>query len=430
MRNNNNKINYVKRSLFDKVSKHLDNKEITLIIGPRQVGKTVLLKQLQKYLIISKKIGPELILYFNLDIIQDRELFQNQTEFIEYIKQKSSNKKIYILIDEAQKVKDAGVFFKGVYDSDLPVKLILTGSSALEIKSKVYESLTGRKRIFHLLPFSFLEILKYKNTELYNLIFKKKEIFDYDKKKILKIFLNYCIFGGYPQVVLTQNHEEKQEFLREIFNSYVEKDIVGFLKIENESNFIKLVKLLSAQIGSLVNITELSALINTDKDTVVRYLSNLNKTFIIYNLKPFYVNSRQEVIKASKIYFIDNGIRNIGLENLTKPFIERQDKGNLLENIILKELLILKYAKNFNLKFWRSKQKAEVDFIIEQGLTIVPIEIKSNLTSNKVESSLLGFITRHNPKKALVINLGYKGKRMINKTEIFFIYPWEIENYI
>ncbi|MEK7167165.1 MAG: ATP-binding protein [Patescibacteria group bacterium] len=421
---------YIKRNLFDKIAKHLDNKEITLIIGPRQVGKTILLKQLQEYLTKIKKIDLNSILYFNLDIIKDRELFQSQTEFIEYIKQKSIKRKIYIFIDEAQKVKDAGTFFKGVYDSDLAIKLILTGSSTLEIKAKIHESLAGRKRVFHLLPFSFLEILNYKNPSLHNLIIERKKIFDFDKKEVLKIFFDYCVFGGYPQVILTQDNEEKKEFLREIFSSYVEKDIIGFLKIENEANFNKLIKLLAAQTGNLINVAELSAAVNTDRYTIDRYLLNLDKTFITYNLKPFYSNIRQEVVKAAKIYFIDNGIRNFSLENLNKLFINREDKGALLENIILKELLLLKDTKNFNLKFWRSKQKAEVDFIIEQGLNVFPIEVKSNLTSNKLEAGFLGFVNRYNPQKALVVNLNYQGKRKINNTEIFFIHPYELENYI
>lgn len=422
--------NYVKRDLFDKVAKHLSNKEISLIIGPRQVGKTVLIKQLQKYLIEDRKISQELIYYFNLDIIRDRELFENQTEFIEFLKQKSSKRKIYVFIDEAQKAKEAGVFFKGVYDSDLPVKLILTGSSSLEIRSKIHESLTGRKRVFHLLPFSFLEILNFRNPELYNLVINRKKIFAYDLEKILNLFFDYSVFGGYPQTVLAQDDEEKIEFLKEIFNSYIEKDIVGFLRIENESNFSKLVKLLATQISSLINVAELSSLVNTDRYTIGRYLLNLEKTFVVYNLKPFFSNPRQELVKASKIYFIDNGLRNLSLENFNKPFVNRQDKGVLLENAVLKELLLLKHLKNFNLKFWRSKQKAEVDFIIEQGIDILPIEIKSNLSSAKLEASLLGFISRYQPKKALVVNLGYQGKRKIGKTEVFFIYPFEVANYV
>ncbi|MCK5459523.1 ATP-binding protein [Candidatus Parcubacteria bacterium] len=426
----NDSVKYIKRRIFKKVANHLSNKEISLIIGPRQVGKTVLLKQLQEYLIKNKRVNSKLIYYFNLDIIQDKKLFENQAEFIEFIKQKSVKNKIYIFVDEAQKVKEAGVFFKGVYDSCLPVKLILTGSSNLEIRSKIHETLTGRKRVFHLLPFSFSEILNYKNIDLYKLTVNNSKIFDYDKKEIFKIFFEYCVFGGYPQVVLAQDYEEKIEFLREIYTSYIEKDIIGFLRIENENNFNKLVKLLSAQISNLINVAELSSLVSTDRYTIDRYLMNLEKTFVVYNLKPFFSNPRQELIKAAKVYFIDNGLRNLSLENLNSSFISREDKGQLLENAVLKELLLLKYVRNFNLKFWRSKQKAEVDFIIERGLDILPIEVKSNLLSDKLEASFIGFIKRYKPKKALIVNLGYQGKRKINDIEVFFIYPYEIENYI
>ena len=280
------------------------------------------------------------------------------------------------------------------------------------------------------MPFSFLEILNYKNIDLYKLVDSNSKIFDYDKKEIFKIFFEYCIFGGYPQVVLVNEYEEKIEFLREIYTSYIEKDIIGFLRIENENNFNKLVRLLSAQISNLINVAELSSLVSTDRYTINRYLINLEKTFVIYNLKPFYSNPRQELIKAAKVYFIDNGLRNLSLENLNSSFANREDKGQLLENAVLKELLLLKYVRNFNLKFWRSKQKAEVDFIIERGLDILPIEVKSNLSSNKLEAGFIGFIKRYNPKKALIINLGYQGKRKINDTEIFFIYPYEIENHI
>ena len=425
-----NKTKYIKRNLFDKVINHLNKKEITLIIGPRQVGKTVLIKQIQEYLIKEKRIDSKLIYYFNLDIVSNRELFQSQSDFIEFIRQRSAKKKIFIFIDEAQKVKNAGIFFKGVYDLDLPVKLLLTGSSALEIKSKIHESLTGRKRIFQLLPFSFLEILSFKNQVLYDLIKSGKTLVNYDRKEALKIFSDYCVWGGYPQVAIADNSEEKEEILKEIFTSYIEKDIVGFLKIENENNFIKLVKLLSAQIGNLINVAELGSLVNTDRYSIDRYLINLEKTFIIYNLRPFYNNARQEIVKASKSYFIDNGLRNMALGNLQKPFHMREDKGVLLENIVMKELLMIKNTKNFSLKFWRSKQKAEVDFIIEKGLDIMPLEVKSHLTGNKLEPSFFGFIKRYNPKEALVVNLSHQGKRKVRNTEVRFIYPYEIGNFV
>lgn len=420
---------YVQRKIFSKIFKHLKKKEITIIIGPRQVGKTVMLKELQNALIVKNKVKIDSIFYFNLDIVSDRALFEDQSEFINFIKQRSQKQKIYLFIDEAQKVKNPGTFFKGVYDSDLNAKLILTGSSTLEIRSKIHESLTGRKRMFHLLPFVFSEILDYKKPQLAQLI-RNKKVNKYDQQNILKIFEDYCIWGGYPQVVLAKEVSEKQEYLKEIFSSYIEKDVIGFLRIENENNVIKLVKLLAGQIGNLINTSELSTLVATDRYTIDRYLNILTKTFITYSLLPFYINPRQEIIKANKIYFIDNGLRNLGLEKLSQPFSKREDKGNLLENIVLKELLALKYENNFKIRFWRSKQKAEVDFIVEKGLDIIPVEVKSNLMNSKLEQSLIGFIERYNPKKAFVINLGYTGIRKIKNTKVFFIYPYEIEKYI
>lgn len=420
--------NYIKRTIFNKVADHLEKEEISLIIGPRQVGKTVLLKQLKEYLAQDKAVDFEKIYSFNLDVAKDKDLFENQTSFIEFIKQKSAGGKIYVFIDEAQKVKNPGIFFKGVYDLGMPLKLVLTGSSTLEIKSKIFESLTGRKRVFHLFPFSFLEILSFKRNDLYKLAISEEKITEYDKTDMLQLFSEYCVWGGYPRQALAADYLEKKELLNEIFTSYVEKDVIGFLKIENEANFIKLVKILASRIGNLINISELGVLAEADRITTNKYLTSLVKTFVIYNLKPFFSNSRQEVVKSSKVYFIDTGLRNSALELLDRPLNAREDKGALLENIILKELLVLQNEKKFSLKFWRSKQKAEVDFVVEKGLEVVPIEVKSN--NAKLEPSLLGFIKRYNPKKALVVNLNLQEKRKIGDTEIFFIYPWELDKYI
>ena len=146
---------YINREIFDKIAAHLDKPEITLLTGSRQGGKTVLLEQLKSYLISEKKILSENVLWYNLDLIQDWETFQSQSAFIEFLRGRSKQKKIYVFIDEAQKVPEAARFFKGVYDSKLNAKLVLTGSSSLEIKAKLKETLAGRKRIFHIPSFSF-----------------------------------------------------------------------------------------------------------------------------------------------------------------------------------------------------------------------------------------------------------------------------------
>ncbi len=422
--------NFTQRDIFSKISKHLDNREISVIIGPRQVGKTVLTKQLREYLIQEKKIDNSLIYYFNLDIYSDRDIFASQTEFIAFIKQRSQQDKIYIFVDEAQKVENPGVFFKGVYDSDLNVKIILTGSSALEIKSKIYESLTGRKRVFHLLPFSFFEIVRSKNSVLYKLLKSGDKLTKHDQEILIDIYKKYCLWGGYPQVVLADSISEKKEYLREIFSSYIEKDVVGLLQLKNENAFIKLVRVLAAQVGGLVEVSELSNSINIDRYTIDKYLESLEKTFIIKKISPFFENRKKEIVKSPKIYFIDNGLRNLSLGLLDYSFDDLENKGAVFENSIFKELLLLEYLGEFNLKFWRTKQGSEVDFILEQGRKVVSLEVKVDLKNNNIGKSLLSYIKKYQAVNNFVVTLGYQGERKVDDQKVKFIYPFYIEKYI
>lgn len=423
-----NTKNLVKRQIFSEITRHLDKPEITLIIGPRQVGKTTLLAQLKDYLI--KKGCPESkILVFNLDIITELDLFASQQKFISFLKERISKEKLFVFIDEAQRVENAGVFFKGIYDLNLPVKFVLTGSSALEIKAKIHESLTGRKRIFYLYPFTFSEYLKTKDELLADLI-SQKQISSYSEKQIMEHLSDFVSWGGYPGVALETNISEKQQILKEIFSSYIEKDIIGFLKIRNHTIFTKLVSLLSAQIGQLVNTDELSQSLKTERKTVEKYLEILEKTFIIKWIPPFFQNRRKEITKMPKIYFIDNGLRNFAF-NSFMDFDTRPDKGSLLENFIFSEIF-----KNSDIRiqihFWRTKGKAEVDFILSDYVRkILPIEAKAaSLKSPMISRSFRGFIKTYQPKQGFIVNLGFQGKIKLDKTEIIFIHPYEIERVI
>lgn len=418
----------VKRQIEDKVAKHLEQKEMTIILGSRQVGKTVLLEQLQRRLQKNKKIEANRILYFNLDIIKDWETVQDQGQFIEFLRARSSRQKIYVFVDEAQRVKNPGLFFKGVYDSHLNIKLILTGSSSLEFASQIKESLAGRKRIFYLYPFSFLELLSAKNKELSSLV-QEGKLSTHDYQELKEIFKEYTIWGGYPRVVLSEIGDDKKAILADIYSSYIEKDIIGFLKIKNKAKFNKLTKLLAGQIGQLVNIDELATNVEMDRDTVYRYLTALEETYIVCNLTPYFRNPRQEIIKNPKIYFIDNGIRNYLLDDFKKLDI-RPDRGTLFENSILKELFLLKEEKLFGLHFWRTKQGAEVDFITEQGRKLTPIEAKLGLKSAKIPAGFRNFIKKYQPDKALIINLDYRNRMKLEKTKIYFLYPYELNKFL
>lgn len=419
---------YIKREIFNEVAGHLSKPEITLITGSRQVGKTVLLEQLKEYLINNKRLSPDLIFYFNLDLVKDWEIFQNQSNFIEFLKDRSQKNRIYVFIDEAQKVPEAARFFKGVYDSKINTKLILTGSSSLEIKAKFKETLAGRKRIFHLSPFTFLEFLSAKEKELSEVTRRRQKLTLIDQRRLLALYKEYMTVGGYPRVVLSQNHDEKSNTLQEIYSSYVEKDAVGFLEIKNKSAFNRLIKLLAAQIGQLVNIGELSVNLGIDRNTVERYIQALEETFIIKKISPYYQNPRQEIIKAGKIYFLDLGLRNLALADFI-PFDEKIDKGMVFENAIFIELF-LKLRNIGELHFWRTKQGAEVDFVIEKGLELLPVEVKSIIKKGSVTTGLRSFIDKFHPRNALVVNLSVNRDTITRgKTRIDFVYPFEIGRF-
>ena len=418
--------NLVEREILPEIAKHLDAKEITLIIGPRQVGKTTLLSQLEKSL-LEKGIPESRVLRFNLDLVTDRVLFASQTEFIRFLKERIGNEKLFVFVDEAQRVENAGIFFKGIYDLGLPVKFVLTGSSALEIKAKVHEPLTGRKRIFYLYPLSFLEYVSAKDSPLVKLI-GVKELSSYTRERIVGQLSRFLVWGGYPKIAIEENIEAKEQFLKEIYSSYIERDIIGFLEIKNTTAFTNLVSILASQVGQLVNTQELSSTLNVERKTVEKYLEILERTFVIERISPFFRNVRKELTKMPKIYFLDIGLRNFALGDL-KSFEERHDKGAILENFLFTELRKQTDAK-FN--FWRTKEKAEVDFVVEQRFDEpVPIEVKAtSLKSPEISRSFRSFLNVYKPKHAFVVNLGFQGSTKIKSTEAQFLLPYEVSKIL
>lgn len=415
--------NFVRRHIFSQVAKHLDAKEITVIIGPRQVGKTTLLSQLQDYL-LGTGSPKSRVLSFNLDLVTDRALFLSQTEFIKFLRERIvEGERLFVFIDEAQRVKNAGIFFKGIYDLNLPVKFVLTGSSALEIKSKIQEPLTGRKRIFHLYPLSFHEYLSHKDSFLVEFLKSDKKLSRYTEERIFEYLSEFIAWGGYPKIALEGNIEIKEQFLKEIYSSYIERDVIGFLNIKNITAFTSFVSILASQIGQLVNTQEISSTLNVERKTIERYLEILQKTFVVDRVSPFFRNIRKEITKMPKVYFLDTGLRNFALHDL-KGFDVRYDKGFLLENFLFAEL---GKQTDAELHFWRTKEKAEVDFVLERRFgEPIPIEIKaSKLQSPEISRGFRSFLNSYRPKRAFIVNLGFQGSKKINGTEVQFIFPYE-----
>jgi len=361
------------RKKYSEIVKHLKRKEFSIITGARQTGKTTLLKQLYSEL---KQRNEEVwfLSFESSDILEQINISpENLFKFVQRpdnpLYSKASDVS-FILIDEIQYAKDPTNFLKYLYDTYAPnLKIIATGSSAFYIDSKFKDSLVGRKKIFTLSTLDFEEFLIFKEREE---LVQELELLRSDRKylslkyqEIEQLFDEYLIFGGYPAVVLIDDLAEKKEMLAEIKDSYIQKDIFES-KVENKDIFYKLMIVLASQTGSLLNKNELSKSLRMHLSTVERYIFVMQKSFHISLIKPFYGNLKKEITKMPKVYFNDTGLRNILISN----FIDveyRSDKGELLENYVYTRLN--EKFKEYEVKFWRTADQKEVDFVISSSVT-------------------------------------------------------------
>lgn len=322
-----------------------------LIYGPRQAGKTTLVKNLEKESgLRALYLSADLSKNENLLIQRDLKVYSDLTEGYQLL-----------IIDEAQRVPDIGLVLKIMYDEMPHLKVIATGSSSFDLANSASEPLTGRKRIFHLLPLSLEEISDEKN----------KYEFDQQLEDLL-------IYGLYPEVY-TSSSNEKKEILEDISESYLFKDVLQLTTVKYIAKIRDLLRLIAFQVGQQVSIHELTNKLGINRETVERYIDLLEKAFVIFRLPAFSRNPRNEVSKMDKIYFYDNGIRNILIDNL-KPIDLRTDVGNLWENFIVAERRkqILYHRKNVHSYFWRTYSGTEIDYVEETDTGLAGYEIKLN----------------------------------------------------
>ncbi|MEW5693178.1 MAG: DUF4143 domain-containing protein [Candidatus Hydrogenedentota bacterium] len=233
-------------------------------------------------------------------------------------------------------------------------------------------------------------------------------------KEFEKYYQEYSIFGGYPRVVLTKDKDEKIIILKNIYNTYFLREIRDILQIATEEELQKLIKSLSLQIGSEVVYNELCSLTSQNYLNLIKHINILENTYIIKKVHPYCKNKKIEISKAPKIYFIDNGFRNVAIDNFL-PFNKRVDRGMLNENFVASQLI--KQGNNVN--YWRTKSNAELDFIIERNNMKIAIEVKSSLTTDKVRRGLLSFKEKYAPDKIIVVSENYSSYDKIKK--IYFI---------
>ena len=283
---------------------HLDHPEITMLVGPRQSGKTTILKRLEAEL----RAGGQKTLWLNLDFEDDFHHVSSQGALLQKIHLELGKDGGVVFIDEIQRKENAGLFLKGLYDQGLPWKFVVSGSGSIELKEKISESLAGRKRMFELSTVSFGEFVDFKTG--YRYTDKLREFFRTEPAKTDQLFREYLMYGGYPRVILADTHQEKLATINEIYRSYLEKDIVYLLRVEKSDSFSNLVRVLASQSGKMVNYSELSATLGLSLATVKIYLWYLEKTFIVWKVTPWFTNIRKEITKAPVYYFRDIGLRN------------------------------------------------------------------------------------------------------------------------
>ena len=399
---------------------HLPKKEMTLLVGPRQAGKTTLMLYLQDDL---QKTG-EQTLFLSLDYERDRLHFANQEALLSRLRLEFGSKKGYVFIDEIQRKENAGIFLKGLYDMRTPYKFILSGSGSVELKEKVHESLAGRKRMFELSTVSLAEFINYRTAYKYQ--DRLADYFRVNKSEAQGLLMEYLNFGGYPRVVLEDTTKEKSVIIDEIYRSYIEKDIAFLLRVERIDAFGNLIRMLADRIGAMINLNELSSTAGISVQTVKNYLYYAEKTFIVRRITPWFRNVRSEISKSPVMYFNDLGLRNFALRRFGR-YTALHETGFLFQNLIHQLLFEKMRTEGGTVHFWRTKDRAEVDFIINSDEGVIPVEVKCReMKGREIGRSLRGFIAKYQPKEAWVVSLGAHEDEKLEKTRVRFIPFYEL----
>jgi len=355
---NEENIQMITRILEQELKNYFFKRKAIILLGPRQVGKTTLIRKLA-----DEFDAP--VLYLDGDEVTVRNMLG--TADSGKIKQSIGNYKI-VVIDEAQRIDEIGLVAKIIVDQFKDVQLVLSGSSAFELTQKMNEPLTGRKFSFQMWPVSWTEF------EMFTGHIKSEQELE-----------NRLLFGFYPDIIMQEALQER--LILELTDSYLFKDILMYGNIRKPEILHKLLQALAWQIGHEVNYKELGDLVGVDSKTISYYIDLLEKTYVIFKLSPFSRNLRNEIKSSKKIYFYDNGIRNALIGDFA-PIARRNDIGALWENFVISELVKQNSYQNkkSNLYFWRTKQQQEIDLIEEHKKTLKAYEIKWS-ASKKVHFS-------------------------------------------
>lgn len=346
--------NYIPRKQLKQLQKKVRPGKVTMILGARRTGKTALIKE------FLKDWSAQKYLLLNGEDLQTQAMLQERNE--ENYRRIISRRTL-LVIDEAQKVPQIGSHLKFMVDSFSHLSVLVTGSSIFDLHQKLGEPLVGRSQSLYLYPLAQLEL-------------KAQENYQQTQQKLEE----RLIMGSYPEVNSVDDWEDKADYLEELVNSYLLRDLLTFQGIRKAEKLLDLLRLLAHQIGGEVSIDELArSLSNISRNTVEHYLDLLSKVFVIYKVRGYSGNLRNEITKNPRWYFYDNGIRNALIRNFN-PLKFRADQGMLWENHLMSERLkYLDYHhKRVNRYFWRTYAQQEIDLVEEESGTLRAYEFKWN----------------------------------------------------
>lgn len=358
-----------RRKVFDDLLPFLFEKEIIVVNGARQVGKTHLLYYLRDYLIERK----EQVHYLDLEDSRLLKTLDAGSDVLPHLLQEEGfdpGRRVFVLIDEIQYLADPSKFLKLTHDHLPNIKLVVSGSSSFDIKRKFKDSLAGRTVTFELFPLSFAEFLVFKEVTLpvgTPPTLKRLE-------ELAKLQKEFVLFGAYPGIVLTSETYKKEKRLQQIIDTYIRKDIRDIGNIRDIDKFNLLLETLAAQSGKLLNVLELANTCRLAKQTLENYLFILENTYVLRRVRPFHGNIRSELFKTPKVFFYDSGLQQL----LWLKKFPGAVMGNVFETAVFAELA-KRYGKEA-VYFWRTRDKKEIDFVIRKGDLVLPLEVKLNFS--------------------------------------------------
>lgn len=381
---------YLRRNIFQELESQIGMGRISILMGTRQVGKTTLLKELElsaeKKKIKSKFFDfedPRILAEFNKD---HQEIFQYLMDLDVDI----------LFFDEFHYVENISKIFKAIYDSPKQIDIFASGSSALEMHKHLEESMAGRKYSYKVFPFN------------------------YSESNSMMRFDDFLVWGGLPSVVIERNESKRLANLDEILSTYINKDIKSLVKEENVAAFNHLIKLLAYSQNQIQDYNSLARELRVDIRTVERYISILAGTYVLFKLDSYSANLSNELKKSKKFYFYDSGIRNLLVNNL-EELNERNDKGLLYESYVF-NYINSQLLANMELRFWRTKDQKEIDFILLKNQKPYLIEVKSKLDRAIIPKHMDNFI-KHYPETRMgfVVNENIEDVQVCRGKEIHFI---------